>query len=488
MRRLQASAFTGVLVAAMSSLTASAADLGSLKDTPIVMPAPTWSGIYFGTSGGYGHNRSKNNYSDSTGASSSVAESASGGFVSAIVGFDRQFRDRFVLGAFADFDVSDLDRGNDDARNGLTISRAWAVGGRVGYLVTPGLMVFATGGYTEAHFRNYGWWDILANGVGPNLPGHRSRDFGGYFVGGGLEMMLRHGFFLRGEVRYADYREGITNAGTFGPDTYVDAEDAEILTVRLGITYKMGHDQHQSPAGGGLKDPFSGGYEHAYKVVTINGVDFSQGAWAAYSYNLFALNGDFNREGLRFRSLGVLVDYSYKDNLAPQTKYSARDRSLDIMLGYQKIFSHFTASAYLGYEVRDADIWPNDFTNKVRGTTSGVKLAFELESKDDAKVYFAVDGSYSTAFDSIYGEARIGYNAGRFIIGPEAAYFSDEGDATKRLGAFLKVPFMLAPTRAAEVTAHGGYQFVDDNRTGTGAGGTHGGEGAYGGLSLKMAF
>ena len=38
---------------------ARAADLGSLKDDPVVVPVPTWTGCYFGTDGGYKWGRSK---------------------------------------------------------------------------------------------------------------------------------------------------------------------------------------------------------------------------------------------------------------------------------------------------------------------------------------------------------------------------------------------------------------------------------------------
>lgn len=100
-----------------------------------------------------------------------------------------------------------------------------------------------------------------------------------------------------------------------------------------------------------------------------------------------------------------------------------------------------------------------------------------------------MDGSYSTAFDSVYGQVRVGYNAGYVIIGPEGWVFSDDGDTAWRVGAFAKMPFMIGATRAAEVSIYGGYQFVEDDKNNGGGGfSTHGGEGAYGGAALKIAF
>ena len=476
------SLLSGVALA-LSFSSASAADFGSLKDEPVVAPAPSWSGFYFGGSAGYGHNRSDNNYSDSDGVSSSIKETADGGLLSAIVGFDRQVRDRFVIGAFADFDISDFDRGSDKALNGLTISRAWSVGGRLGYLVSPRMMVFATGGFTQAHFRNDGWWDIEANGVGPTLPGHPSKNFNGYFLGGGMEVMLRSNFFLRGEVRWADYGQEITNAGSFAGTDYVDAEDPEILTARLGIVYKLGRPDHVDV--GGMKDGGDGAGDHEFKVVTINGVDVAKDSYAFYSLNLFALGGDFDKDGLVFRTLTVYGKYSYEDSTVPGLSIDAQDRSMDAMLGYHKAFGQFNATVYAGYEIRDIDLSPDDRTNKLRGTQSGFKVALDAESEDNAPFYFSLDGSYSTAFNSFYGELRLGYNAGKFIVGPEGLIFSDEGELTERLGGFVTVPFTVSPTMVGQFTVNGGYQFVEDGSNGSGS---RGGEGAYVGSSLKLAF
>lgn len=450
---------------------------GSLKDAPVVMEQPSWTGFYLGGSVGYGKNRSKNNYYDDRPYSSSVSESAEGTFISGVFGFDRQLRNNFIIGAFADFDISDLERGS--GANALTISRSWAVGGRVGYAVSPRTMIFATGGYTEAYFRNDGWWDIDV--TGGTLRGRRSRTFSGYFVGGGFETRLRSNFFLRGEARYANYREGVTNSGVSAGTTYVDQEDPEIFTGRIGVIYKLGRHQRTELTEASLKDD-GGGYGHTYKVVTINGVDISKDAWAYYNYTGFALNGDYARDGLLFRTLGHWSEYSYSDTGTPSTEYDVEDRALDLLIGYQKHFDRFTAAIFVGYEIRDIEVNPNDLTKDVRGTVDGFKIAAEIETKYGAAFYAAADASYSTVFDTYTGEIRLGVNTGRYIIGPEASIYGDEEDRLTRLGAFAKFPFTISPTKAAEITVNGGYQFADDSST------TSASEGGYGGLSFKVAF
>jgi opacity protein-like surface antigen len=453
---------------------ASADGMVSLKDAPVVV-APSWSGPYFGGSVGFGHNNSDNNYSDSTGDSSSISEDADGAFVSAVWGIDCMLRDRVVVGAFVDIDWSDIDRGFEG--NELTIDRSINIGARLGYLVTERTLLFATAGYSRAHFDNAGWWDI--DTFGPTLAGKGSQDFSGYFVGAGAETRLGGNFFLRGEVRYAKYGEEITNSGVFLGDTYVDKEDPELWTGRLGVIYKLGRGE--GPFSDGSSEPDS------IKVATYTGIDVSKDAWAVYSGTVFALNGDFGRDGFIVRTLGVYAQYDY-DSGAPPTSFEADDGSIDGMIGYLHYFGDVSAAGYVGLEIRDVDISPDDPTNKVRGTETGFKVALEVETEGEGPLYYSFDGSYSTAFDSFYAQARVGYNAQRYVIGPEGEFFSDEGDWAARIGAFGTIPFTFRGM-PSEFTLHGGYQFVDDDSDLTSVGSTRaGGEGAYGGSMIKFVF
>ena len=102
--------------------------------------------------------------------------------------------------------------------------------------------------------------------------------------------------------------------------------------------------------------------------------------------------------------------------------------------------------------------------------------------------YFSLEGYYSTAFDTYWSRARVGMNLGRFIIGPEAGADGNEGYDAQRLGAFAMFKLDMFGTRnPAELTIHGGYQFVDDDN-GSSVASTSGGEGAYAGFNLSFAF
>jgi hypothetical protein len=464
----------GGLALALAANPALADGMVSLKDTVAAPAAPTWSGMYFGGSIGYGWNDSKNIYREEGGVGDETNnEDADGGLVSLVWGYDCQW-DRIVVGVFADIDWSDISRGSRG--NGMTIDRSYNIGGRIGVLVNPTTLAFVTAGYSRAHFDNDGWWDIVA--AGPTLlPGRGSADFDGYFIGGGLERMLGNGFFLRGEVRYADYGSEITNAGSFLGTDYVDKEDPEIWTAKLGIVYKF--DRGSGPLGGSS--------DGNIKVISYGGVDVAKDIWTVFSGNLFALNGDFTRNGFVARTFGWYSNYEYDGVTLGEV--DADDRAMDAMLGY--LFYHGTTSiiGYVGMEVRDVDLSPNDEDNPVRGTETGFKVALEIEAGDESPFYYAFDSSYSTAFETFYGNLRLGWNRNGTKFGPEGEIWSEEGDVTSRLGAFVVLPFNLRPTLPAEVSLSGGYQWVDDDDSGAdGFGGNRGGEGAYFNSYLKVLF
>lgn len=448
----------GGLALALASSTALADGMPSLKDTVVAPSVPTWSGAYFGGSVGYGWNDSKNRYRDSDGNRLTGKEDADGGLVSLVWGYDCQW-DRIVVGGFVDFDWSDLRR--KDATGSLTIDRSFAIGGRIGVLVTPNTLAFVTGGYTRAHFDNDGrWWDYADTG----LRGRNSAHFDGYFVGGGLETRLSGNFFLRGEVRYADYGSEIINSGSFSGVDYVDKEYPEIVTTRIGIIYKLG-----------ASEPWRGTSDGNYKVISYSGIDVAKDIWTLYSGNLFALNGDFTRSGFVARTFGFYSDFD-------GNPFDGKDRAVDVMLGYLHYAGQFSIVGYVGMEVRDIDRQVLDI-----GTETGFKVALEIETIDEAPYYFSFDTSYSTAFDTYFGLLRVGLNRNGWKFGPEGEIWSEEGSTTTRLGAFVSLPLTILPNVPTELSLSGGHQWVDEDKNSDFLA-THGGEGAYFNSMISIIF
>lgn len=84
---------------------------------------------------------------------------------------------------------------------------AWAVGGRVGYLVTPAILVYWNGGFTATRF---GGVNLSPTNVTTTAPSFSlaAQTFNGGFIGGGTEIAVQEwpGLFWRSEYRYSSYR------------------------------------------------------------------------------------------------------------------------------------------------------------------------------------------------------------------------------------------------------------------------------------------
>lgn len=188
-------------------------------------PAATWTGCYVNGGGGYGM-WNQDHYTEVYSLSSpstyipisETATTGGRGWLGTVgAGCDYQFNrfnSNFVIGVFGDYDFMNLEgafesgigffNGNENE------SGAWAIGGRIGYLVTPKLLTYFNGGYTQTRFDqiNLGLLIPSSPSANLNIPAHT---YDGWFIGGGYEYALWdivpiHGLFWRTEYRFADYQ------------------------------------------------------------------------------------------------------------------------------------------------------------------------------------------------------------------------------------------------------------------------------------------
>jgi outer membrane immunogenic protein len=183
---------------------------------PVKGPAPVmpvagynWTGCYLGAGGGYGLFDQQSRYVTTGQTSLSNDNGGRGWFGTVQVGCDYQISSGIVIGAFADYDFSGI-KGNmavpDFGFVGQEkLQSSWAAGGRIGWLPSDQLLVYVSGGYTEARFSQVNF-SLAATGLQTvfGLPKHT---YSGWFVGSGYEYGLgwMPGLFWKTEYRFADY-------------------------------------------------------------------------------------------------------------------------------------------------------------------------------------------------------------------------------------------------------------------------------------------
>ncbi len=214
-------------------------------------PAATWTGCYVDAGGGYGFFNLEHSGTSpfTTPASNTAGEGWLGRFGG---GCDVQLGSmgwsNIVVGAFGDYDVANIQgqfAGAFPLGFGVNIlgtakeSSAWAIGGRAGYLVTPTLLAFVDGGYTEANFDQI---NLNVFGV-PTGSSFLANTYQGWFIGGGTEYALNFvwpGLFWRNEYRYASYNQN-NLLGQFGgaPNGFNENMRPTVQTVTSSLVFRF---------------------------------------------------------------------------------------------------------------------------------------------------------------------------------------------------------------------------------------------------------
>jgi outer membrane immunogenic protein len=212
----------GLALAIVAAFTGSAvaADMGPRaysKAPAPMMAAPSWTGCYVAGGGGYGMYSADTSQVNAVTGAFINAQGTTGGrgwIGQAQAGCDYQFAGplgNWVIGAFGDYNFQNVRADHLGAPGTITVGTlkqdsAWAVGGRIGYLVTPSFLSYFSGGYTQTHFDqiDYNRFSTLLP-FGSSLPG---ATYTGYFLGSGFEyaLGLLPGLYLKSEYRFSEFQ------------------------------------------------------------------------------------------------------------------------------------------------------------------------------------------------------------------------------------------------------------------------------------------
>ena len=250
----------GIVIAALTSsllLTTAAQAGGSLKDEPVAEPTYVWDGLYVAAGIGVGKvdnsgsfeswkkiqkQKCQHNYDTPSIVSSmefisiesiyspcywqdvydpktypfadgKFSDDKWEGFGTLQIGYDRVIYDRILVGAFADIDFyPDADNGFHDnvyydrykigdVSGNLSLNHVLNFGGRIGLLVTPRILLFATGGYSRADLDGGLSFNIYH---GPSLTLDVPNHLSGFFIGAGGELKVDSNVSVKFEYRFTD--------------------------------------------------------------------------------------------------------------------------------------------------------------------------------------------------------------------------------------------------------------------------------------------
>jgi outer membrane immunogenic protein len=254
------------LTLALASGSALAADMGTpvyKAPSPPPPPAMSWTGCYVDAGWGYGLYDQTHQSIDIPGSGallSGQSNTAGEGWLGRFGGgCDYQFSlgnlGNFVLGVLADYDLEDIhgifENTFSGAGGGERESGSWAAGGRIGYLVTPNLLTYWDGGYTQTRFDQINLGDIFFFPPGVVFAYAPATTYSGWFIGGGTEYALNFswlpipGLFWRNEYRFSRYNsQNVQEYFLDGVPGTGDIMQKDVQTVTSSLVWKFNWTGH----------------------------------------------------------------------------------------------------------------------------------------------------------------------------------------------------------------------------------------------------
>jgi outer membrane immunogenic protein len=203
--------FTTQLVYKFGNGAAGARDVGA--KAPMTVADPIWTGPYVNGGLGYGAwTADTTTLNPATGGCRLCVAQVQGGkgWLGLVgIGYDYQLTSNIVAGVFADHNLSNLTGTIQDQRQSfvgkIKQTSAWAIGARVGWLISPSVLAYANGGYSTGYFSSARmvFTDIFTT-TGFSTPAETTH---GWILGGGLEAAVTPNLFWRNEYRLAAYAE-----------------------------------------------------------------------------------------------------------------------------------------------------------------------------------------------------------------------------------------------------------------------------------------
>lgn len=197
--------------------------------------------------------------------------------------------------------------------------------------------------------------------------------------------------------------------------------------------------------------------------------------WAVHAGGLWAANGDLDASGFLFRGQVLYVDYSFDTD--DDDDGDGQLARANASVGYQIGGDGFVASVFAGVDYQDVDQDPDD--DSELDDEVGLIVSGRVATNGPTVLPMSLEGNYSTANDTYWARARIGYSFGSLALGPEAGVLGDSGFDAFRIGGYAAVNL----TDEVILELNAGYHDAD------GSGNSGGSEdGVYGGATLVFVF
>ena len=212
-----------------------AASIAAIATPAVAQEKAPFSGLRVGVEAGYDHLRSGS--SEDIDTTRDIDQSIDGVVYAGVVGYDAAVGEKLRIGAEASFGDSTASWDNDDNQptvfnlGRVEAQREIYVGGRVGYVTSPDLMLYVKGGYTNQRFG--------IDATDGTTSASQRLDTDGYRIGAGAEYAFSNNVYGGLEYRYSNYSEGELDFNNNTPDSSrfnIDTDRHQVVAT-VGVRF-----------------------------------------------------------------------------------------------------------------------------------------------------------------------------------------------------------------------------------------------------------
>ncbi|MBL8655983.1 MAG: porin family protein [Altererythrobacter sp.] len=192
-----------------------AASIAALATPAVAQDKAPFSGLRIGAEAGYDMLRSGS--TEDVDNTRDLKQNIDGVNYAAVLGYDAAVGEKLRIGAEASFGDSTAAWDNNNSQpNVFNLGRVEAqrdiyVGGRIGVVTSPDLMLYAKGGYTNQRFG--------IDGTNGTVSTTQRLDLDGWRAGVGAEYALSNNMYAGLEYRYSNYSRGELDFNGTTPDS-----------------------------------------------------------------------------------------------------------------------------------------------------------------------------------------------------------------------------------------------------------------------------
>jgi cellulose biosynthesis protein BcsS len=176
------------------------------------------------------------------------------------------------------------------------------------------------------------------------------------------------------------------------------------------------------------------------RIMLFSGRDIWRNGAFAHGGFIVAPSG-LDQDGLLLKIMlaGGLYRYDAK-NLGERVV--GAEWLTQVLPGWRVKRDNVELKVFMGPEIQNHHLWPDDLANRLRGNSYGLRVAAEVWHEPTTETMIAADVSLSSIATSNSARVAYGWRAldemlGGIYIGPEAQYFGSDGYRHRRLGMHI---------------------------------------------------